>query len=156
VTHVSEIDGVVITELRQIRDERGAVLHMLRCDSPEFTRFGECYFSEIFFGVVKAWKLHRAQTQHLAVPIGRIRLVIYDDREGSPTRSKMQVIELGRPDAYLRITIPPKLWYGFGGISRAASLLVNCVDLPHLPSESDFCSVDSGKIPYSWVTTTNC
>ena len=40
-----DIDGVIITELRQINDERGAVLHMLRCDAPEFSRFGECYIS---------------------------------------------------------------------------------------------------------------
>jgi len=42
-----EIDDVLITDLRQIGDERGAVLHMLRCDAPEFVRFGECYFSEV-------------------------------------------------------------------------------------------------------------
>jgi hypothetical protein len=32
----SLIDGVILTELRQIIDERGAVLHMLRCDARNF------------------------------------------------------------------------------------------------------------------------
>ena len=57
--HPPRIDGVVITELRQISDERGSVLHMFRCDSPEFVRFGECYFSELLPGAVKAWKRNR-------------------------------------------------------------------------------------------------
>jgi dTDP-4-dehydrorhamnose 3,5-epimerase len=152
MTHPSQIDGVIITELCQIHDERGAVLHMLRSDSPEFTRFGECYFSEILFGAVKAWKIHHDQTQNLAVPIGRIRLVIYDDRVGSTTRSKLQVLDLGRPDAYLRITIPPKLWYGFAGVSRMTALLANCSDLPHSRTESEVCSVNDARIPYSWST----
>ena len=131
------IEGVTLTELRQIGDERGAVLHMLRCDSPEFTRFGECYFSEVLPGAVKAWKRHRAQTQNLAVPVGRIRLAIYDDREGSSTQRHMQVLDLGRPDTYLRVRIPPGLWYGFACIGETPALLANCADLPHDPGESE-------------------
>ena len=33
------INGVVITPLRQISDERGAVMHMLRRDWPVFSDF---------------------------------------------------------------------------------------------------------------------
>ena len=76
------IEGVIFTELRQICDERGAVLHMVRSDVPEFPGFGECYFSEVFPGAVKAWKRHRLQTQTLAVPVGRLRIVLYDDPGG--------------------------------------------------------------------------
>src|SRR5712671_2759364 len=111
------IEGVIVTELRQIADQRGAVLHMLRSDSVDFTRFGECYFSEVFPGIVKAWKRHRLQTQNFAVPYGRVRVVIYDDRDASPTRGNLQVHELGRPDAYRRLRIPPGLWYGFSCLS---------------------------------------
>ena len=67
--NLPQIDGGVITELRQISDERGSVLHMLRCDAPEFVRFGEYYFSEVLPGTIKAWERHRAQTPHLAVPV---------------------------------------------------------------------------------------
>lgn len=145
-----EVEGITITELRQISDERGAVLHMLRCDAPEFTRFGECYFSEILPGAIKAWKRHRVQTQNLAVPAGRVRLVIFDDRRGSPTKGKLQILELGRPDAYLRIKIPPGLWYGFTCISTVPALLVNCTDLPHAPDESELRSLNDPSIPYAW------
>ena len=124
------IEGVTLTALREISDERGAVLHMLRCDAPEFTNFGECYFSEVMPGAVKAWKRHRIQTQNLAVPVGRIRVVIYDERESSSTRGQVQALELGRPDVYLRLKIPPSLWYGFTCVSATPALLANCADLP--------------------------
>ena len=110
----------------------------------------EVYFSWIERDFVKAWKLHREQTQNLAVPIGRVRLVVYDDREGSATRHNLQIHELGRPDAYLRIKIPPGLWYGFACIGSTPALLVNCADLPHDPTESDRKPAFDSGIPYDW------
>ena len=145
------IEGVTITELREIADERGAVLHMVRSDLPEFTRFGECYFSEIVPGAVKAWKRHRVQTQNFAVPVGRIRLVIYDDRDSSATHGQLQELQLGRPDAYIRLRVPPGLWYGFTCIGERPALLVNCTDLPHDPTESERRPLDDSAIPYKWA-----
>jgi dTDP-4-dehydrorhamnose 3,5-epimerase len=146
----SLIEGVTLTELRQIGDERGSVLHMLRNDASEFTQFGECYFSEVFPRAVKAWKRHRVQTQNLAVPVGRIRIVIYDDRKGSITQGHLQVMEIGRPDAYLRLKIPPCLWYGFSCLSESPALLVNCADMPHDPKESELRQISDPDIPYQW------
>jgi dTDP-4-dehydrorhamnose 3,5-epimerase len=155
VNNSSKIDGIITTELRQISDERGSVLHMLRSDAFGFVSFGECYFSEVLPGAVKAWKRHIVQTQHLAVPVGRIRLVIYDDRESSTTQGHLQVYELGRPDAYLRVLIPPGLWYGFSCISATPALLANCTDLPHDPAESELRSANDQGIPYAWRTGDN-
>jgi dTDP-4-dehydrorhamnose 3,5-epimerase len=137
------IDGLTVTPLRQIVDGRGAVLHMLRADAPGFKAFGECYFSQINPGVIKGWKLHRRQNQNLAVPVGRVRVVIYDDRELSPTKGLLDVVELGRPDAYVRLCIPPMLWYGFKCITEQPSLIANCVDIPHDPTESDVLGLDA-------------
>jgi len=140
----------MFTELRQIADERGVVLHMLRSDAPEYTSFGECYFSEVLPGAIKAWKRHRSQTQNIAVPVGRICIVIYDDREGSATRGQIQAKEIGRPDVYLRLRIPPGLWYGFACIGDKPALLVNCADLPHDPSESESRPINDSEIPFDW------
>ena len=148
------IEGVTLTKLNQFPDERGAVMHMLRSDAPEFTRFGECYFSEVFPGVVKAWKRHNSQTQNLAVPVGRARIVIYDERENSTTQGHLQVIELGRPHAYSRLRIPPGLWYGFAGLSPVPALLVNCTDIPHAPNESEGRPINHPAIPYQWELLT--
>lgn len=148
---VAQIEGVSITELRQISGERGSVLRMLRCDEPEFVHFGECYFSEVLPGAIKAWHRHRLQTQNLAVPVGRIQVVIYDARDASSTFGKLQVLELGRPNDYVRLRIPPGLWYGFVCISSIPALLANCSDLPHDPADSEMLKADDPAIPYSWA-----
>ena len=57
------IKGVEIHPLKQIPDERGKIMHMLRSDDPYFERFGEIYFSMVYPGVVKGWHLHRLMTR---------------------------------------------------------------------------------------------
>jgi dTDP-4-dehydrorhamnose 3,5-epimerase len=144
------IHGLSVLPLLEIGDGRGAVLHVLRCDEPAFLGFGECYCSETLPGAVKAWKRHKAQTQNLAVPVGRLRLVVFDDRPGSPTRGALEVIELGRPDNYARVTISPGLWYGFSALGTSPALIVNCADFPHDSLESERLPESDPSIPYRW------
>ena len=144
------IDGLFIKQLKQINDKRGDVLHMIRNDDPEFNSFGECYFSEIKSGSIKAWKFHSLQTQNIAVPLGQVLVVIYDNRKGSTSKNIVDKIILGRPHNYIRLTIPPKLWYGFKCISKTDALIVNCCDFPHDPDESTKINYDSNEIPYTW------
>lgn len=145
------IDGVELTELRIIADQRGAVLHMLRADAPQYTRFGELYFSEVMPGFVKAWKRHTRQTQIFAVPVGRLQIVLFDDRPGSTTRGALQVLQLGRPDHYYRLRIPPGLWYGFTCLGDTPALIANCADMLHDPTESEQRPLDDSSIPYNWL-----
>ena len=84
------IEGVVITPLKQIFDERGKVMHMMREDSPNFSRFGEIYFSCTNPGAIKAWHLHKKMTLNYAVIKGEIKCVLYDDRQESNTRGAVE------------------------------------------------------------------
>lgn len=143
------IEGVIVQDLKQIPDNRGKVMHMIRADNPLFERFGEVYFSEILPDVVKAWKRHKVMTQLFAVPVGMIKLVIYDEREDSATKGKVQELKVGT-DNYQLIKIPPKLWYGFQCISECPALLVNCADLPHDPEEAENIEPSLSSIPYHW------
>ena len=147
---IDMVQGVVIQDLRVISDDRGAVLHMMRCDSPLFTRFGEIYFSEVNPGQVKAWKLHAEMTQRFAVPVGRLRFAIFDQRPDSGTFGNVMFVELGRPDAYRLLLIPPGLWYGFGNPAEGPSVLANCADLPHAPAESHQVPATSPGFPSCW------
>lgn len=144
------IDGVKITPLRQIPDERGKVMHMLRNDSEAFVAFGEIYFSCIYPGVVKAWHIHRRMTLNYAVPHGNIKLVLYDDREGSATRGEVQEIFLG-PDNYCLVTIPPMVWNGFKGIGTQTGIVANCSTIPHDPGEIERLDPTDQSIPYDWA-----
>lgn len=143
------IDGVIIQELKQIVDERGKVMHMLRNDSTLFMKFGEIYFSTINSGTVKAWKRHLKMTQHFAVPVGKIKLVICDYRKSSTGYGKVEVVILGEDDYYL-VRIPPLVWYGFKGISSIPALIANCTDLPYDPDEVEQIDPYDKRVSYNW------
>lgn len=143
------IEGVSIEELSKIVDNRGKVMHMLRCDSPYFSIFGEIYFSVINNGIVKAWRKHLKMTQLFAVPVGLVKLVIYDDREKSLTKGQICELELGE-EHYCLVKIPPMLWYGFKGLSSKPSLIANCSDIPHDPNEIKRLDPFDTIIPYIW------
>jgi len=143
------IEGVSIRPLKQIPDERGKVMHMLRCDDPGFEEFGEIYFSVVYPGVIKGWHLHRVMTLNYAVVSGTIKLVLYDDREGSSTRGEIQEIFTGE-DNYSLITIPPNVWNGFKGVGVKPTIVANCATIPHDPTEIIRMDPFSTKIPYDW------
>lgn len=143
------ISGVQVRPLKQILDERGKVMHMVRRDDPDFTGFGEIYFSCVYPGAVKAWHLHTAMTLRYAVPVGRIKLVLFDDREGSGTRGEVQEIFMGT-DNYCLVTIPPGIWNGFKGIGTGMALVANCASLPHDPGEIQRRDPSDPSIPYDW------
>ena len=145
-----EIEGVIVRPLRQIIDNRGTVLHMMRNDSELYEKFGEVYFSEIFPGIVKAWRMQTEKTQNLVVPINKIRLVIYDPRSDSKTREKIKEYEIGRPNNYNVIHIPPMLWYGFQALGGKTALVANCANYPHNPDKIESLPFDSNQIPYQW------
>jgi dTDP-4-dehydrorhamnose 3,5-epimerase len=133
----------------QIPDERGKVMHMLRRDDPWFERFGEIYFSLVYPGVVKGWHIHKVMTLNYAVIMGKIKLVLYDERENSPTSGNLQEIFTGE-DNYCLITIPPNVWNGFRGLGVEPALVANCSTDPHDPSEIVRLDPFSDRIPYDW------
>jgi len=144
------IEGAAIHPLRQIPDERGKVMHMLRRDDPWFAEFGEIYFSVVFPGAIKAWHLHTRMTLNYAVPSGRIRLVLYDDRDDSPTRGELLELVTG-DDAYALVTVPPGVWNGFTGLGSAPAIVANCATIPHDPDEIVRLDPSSDRIPYRWA-----
>jgi len=144
------IDGISKVPLRRIPDERGTVHHMLKSTDPHFLGFGEIYFTTIYRDVVKGWHRHREMTLNYAVPVGRIKLVLFDDRDDSPTRGQFDEHFLG-PDDYSLVQIPPGVWNGFKGMTDMA-LIANCCTHPHDPSRSDRLDPFDNDIPYDWAT----
>lgn len=143
------IDGVQIIPLRQIADERGAVMHMLRADAPHFQGFGEIYFSTVVPGAIKAWHVHRRMIRNYAVPVGKIKLVLFDDRAGSRTNGEIQEIAVG-VDHYNLIIIPSNIWSGFSGLGSEVALVANCASIPHDPDEVERLHYSDKRIPYVW------
>ena len=145
------IEGVQVISLQRIPDERGTIYHMLKSTDPHFTKFGEIYFSTVYEGVVKGWHLHRNMTLNYACIHGRVKLVIYDERDGSKTKGELTELFLG-PDNYSLVVIPPGLWNGFKGMARDYSIVADCIDIPHAQAESERLDPHGSRIPYDWAT----
>jgi dTDP-4-dehydrorhamnose 3,5-epimerase len=143
------IDGVAVHLLKQIPDERGKVMHMLRADAPHFERFGEIYFSVVYPGAIKAWHLHKRMTLNYAVVSGAIKLVLYDDRDGGPTHGELMELFIGDGN-YCLVTVPAGVWNGFKGIGTQPSIVANCATHPHDPDEIVRMDPMSSTIPYVW------
>ena len=143
------IDGVVVQPLQRTPDERGYIMHMLRANDPEFEQFGEIYFSTVYPGVVKGWHLHKEMTLNYAVVSGMIKLVLYDDRETSPTLGEVQELFIGQEN-YRLVKVPPLVWNGFKGIGTQMAIVANCASLPHDPDEIVRKGPFDPSIPYDW------
>lgn len=142
------IEDVLIEPLKTFSDKKGKVLHMLRSDAPFFEGFGEVYFSTVNPGFVKGWKKHFRITQHFAVPVGNIKLVLYDDRKSSSSVGQIQEIFMGTEN-YKLVRIPPLIWYSFKAIGDSFALIANCIDSPYDAAESVTLVLDD-NIPYKW------
>lgn len=139
----------MITPLRQIPDERGKIMHMLRCDDPDFEQFGEIYFSMVYPGAIKAWHLHTRMTLNYVVIAGMIKLVLYDSRPDSSTKGQIQEIFMGEQN-YIRVKIPPGIYNGFKGIGTIPAIVANCATIPHDALEIHRVDPLSKEIPYNW------
>jgi dTDP-4-dehydrorhamnose 3,5-epimerase len=143
------IAGVSVTPLRQIVDERGKVMHMLKSSDSQFTSFGEVYFSCVYPDVVKAWHLHHTASLNYAVPHGHIKFVLYDDRPDSPTRGEIQELFLGE-HSYSLVSVPPKIWNGFKGIGTGIAIVANVLSIVHDSKEIERLPPNTDNIPYDW------
>jgi dTDP-4-dehydrorhamnose 3,5-epimerase len=143
------IAGVVVKKLNKIPDERGAIFHMLRRDDPIFEEFGEIYFSMVYPGVIKGWHIHEKMTLNYTVICGMIKLVLYDNREDSPTKGNLMEIFMGEQN-YILVKVPPLVWNGFKGIGTTPAIVANCATIPHDPEEIKRLDPFSDKIPYNW------
>lgn len=143
------IDGVKIVPLRQIVDERGKIMHMLKATDEHFIGFGEIYFSCAWPGTVKAWHVHTSMTVNNAVISGRAKLVMYDRRPNSRTHGELQEVFLGE-DNYVLVQMPPGIANGYKAYGDKMVILANCASEPHRPEEMIRIDPLSPEIPYDW------
>ncbi len=143
------IDGVKIISLKQINDERGKIMHMMKSTDSHFTKFGEIYFSCAWPGTIKAWHIHDSMTLNNAVISGRAKLVLYDNRDNSRTKGEIMELFIGE-DNYSLVQIPPKVTNGYKAYGDKQVILANCASEPHDKNEISYIDPFENDIPYNW------
>ena len=132
---------ITVTPQKRISVSGGDILHAMKKSDSGYMGFGEAYLSLVEFGAVKAWKRHLMMTLNLVVPVGRVRFVFIN--------SKGQVQEeIAGEDQYVRLTVPPGIWFGFQGISEGAALLLNIANIEHSPEEIE--RRELNEFEYDW------
>jgi dTDP-4-dehydrorhamnose 3,5-epimerase len=140
------IDGVYLTQLKDIGTNGGSVLHAMKKSDDGFRGFGEAYFSVVDYGIVRGWKRHREMTLNLVVPVGEIKFVLIDDGQSSENINLCEFILSRR--YYNRLTVPPGVWVGFQGLSTSENMLLNLSNVLHDPTESDHKNIS--QFSYDW------
>ena len=146
------IDGVKIKQLKVIPDERGRLMEILREDDEIFMRFGQVYLTTGYPGVVKAWHYHKVQNDHFCVVKGMMKVVLYDARDGSPTKGEVNEFFLGEHRPVV-LRIPPLVYHGFKTISQEEALLINVSTQVYRHDGPDEFRVHphENDIPYKWA-----
>ena len=125
---LTSVNEIIVSPLKEISVRGGNVLHGLCKNDQGFMGFGEAYFSLIEYGAVKGWKRHLEMTMNLIVPHGDVEFFFYDD--GNQRRSENLNLK-----NYVRLTVPPKIWFAFRGLADPVSVVVNISNFPHSTSE---------------------
>lgn len=145
------IEGVRIKKLKLIPDERGRLMEILRCDDDLFEKFGQVYITTAYPGIVKAWHYHKKQDDHFVCLMGKIRLALYDARQGSKTKGRIDEFILSLDDPFM-IKIPKMVYHGFKCITDCESMILNIPTVAYDHKEPDEFRVDpyDNDIPYDW------
>ena len=120
---------VHLTSLKRIRVKGGDVFHALKNNEDDFKGFGEASFTSINYNYIKAWKRHSAMTLNLVVPYGNVQFVVIENND-----RLFNSYEIGQ-SSYKRLTIPPGIIFGFKGLSKPYSLVLNLANIPHIKDE---------------------
>ena len=138
---------ILVTQLQQIETPGGDVLHAMKQIDLGYEGFGEAYFSWISGGAIKAWKRHLRMTMNLIVPVGQVKFVFYYV-DADTGLEKFITEEIGE-NRYVRLTVPPGVWFGFEGLYEFKSLVLNIASIPHHPDEVERLALT--EVNYNWI-----
>ena len=136
------LNKIKVTPLKIIKSPLGNVMHALKKKELNNWVFGEAYFSKIKFDKIKSWKYHLKMTLNLVVPQGKVKFVFYSQKD-----KNFKIVEIGEKK-YLRLTVPPKIWFGFKGISRHESIILSVTNIKRNPKE--ILRWKKNKISFDW------
>ncbi len=146
-----EIEGVAVKPLKVIPDDRGRLMEIMRADDELFSQFGQVYMTTTYPDVVKAWHMHKLQTDNMCAVVGMFRLALFDSRHGSPTKGVLQEVYMGEHRPVV-VRIPPGVYHGWLCVSEREGVVINVPDLVYNYSQPDEYRLppDSDEIPYDW------
>ena len=145
------IDDVVLKDLTTHRDERGFFREIIRATDDFFKEgFGQWSHSLMYPGVIKAWHIHKKQTDWWYVCSGVLKVVLYDKRPESSTYRQSMEIMLGDSQEDKVLKIPPGVAHGCKCLSGPANLFY-ITSHTYDPEDEGRIPHDDPEIGYDWL-----
>jgi dTDP-4-dehydrorhamnose 3,5-epimerase len=147
-----EIEGLVCIDLRRFNDDGSSMIELLRTGAPppglEGFRLAQINYSCLQPGVVKAFHVHRRQTDVWFVPPeDRLLLVLADVRAASSTEGNRVRMMLGDGRPAL-VRIPPGVAHGCRNLGQLPARLIYFADLEFSPVQGE---CDEGRLPWDFL-----
>jgi dTDP-4-dehydrorhamnose 3,5-epimerase len=136
------IAGVVVRPAVTHVDDRGELCEIY---NPAWGIHAEpmvyAYQSMVRPHKVKGWIVHRLQDDRLFVGLGTLRIVLYDARDGSPTKGAINEIFLGERNRAM-IVIPSGVYHAVQNVGDTDAYFVNLPTRPY-----DHANPDKYRLP---------
>jgi len=81
-------------------------------------------------------------TLNLVVTKGKVKFVFYSKNE-----NRFRVIEIGEKKN-IRLSVPPRIWFGFKGMSKKESTILNLTNFQH--SSREILRYKKNNIKFNW------
>ena len=145
-------DGVTFHDVTTHVDDRGTVCEMYdeRWDwHPDPLVFSYVY--TIRPGVTKGWGMHKVHEDRYFILFGEVEIVLYDEREESPTLGTVATVVLSEHRRRL-MNIPAGVWHANRNIGQRDVVVVNFPTIPYDHGDPDKyrLPLDTDRIPYEW------
>ncbi len=135
----SRLDNIKFITQPTIKVEGGNVMKVMKISDYKEFSFNEAYFSSIDFNYTKGWKMQLKMNSNLCVPIGEVKFTFV-----SKDFKYHKTYIIGENN-YGILSIPPKIWYSFKGLSKKTSLILNISDSEH--NEEDIKKINLDEFP---------
>ncbi len=131
------IDGVVIRELGNILTRSGWMSEVFRSD---WGLAGEGVHQVNYVCLapqaVTDWHRHLRQTDRLLAVGGNVKLVLWDTRDGSPTKGQTELVRMGALRPVL-VVVPPGVWHALRNESGEPAGYLNVTDTLYAHADPD-------------------
>ena len=147
------IDGVEVVDLKRFNDDGGSLTELGRLEGGMHAAFPgfevkQINYSEVEPGAIKAFHVHRRQTDVWFVPPGdKMLLVLLDVRAESRSVNVQRRLVLGDGTSRL-VRIPPGVAHGVKNLAAVRGRIIYFVDM-HFSPASDQC--DEGRLPWDFA-----
>ena len=138
----TSINGVFIVSLKVNEDFRGNFIEVLRKDWGVLNKIAQVSLSTTKTGIIKAFHMHKRQSEIWHLLDGKVHVVLYDKRKDSKTYGRILQISIDSKKYKKIIFIPSGVAHGYKVLGRTPARMLYVADKEYNPKDPDEIRID--------------